>query len=209
MNFVEKFIKQGEKPSGVFGRLLGRLMNMGHRDMYRWGVEHVSIEPDAIILDIGCGGGKAVQFLAKHVPNGKVYGIDHSPDMVKLARNVNQTLIKDDRVEISHGSVSSLPFSNERFTLVTAFETIQFWPNLSEDLKEIKRVLKPSGKLLIVNRHPKQDSKWAEFLQLHTPEAYRNVLDKAGFIDIVIDENSKVNWLGVLAINHKHKKEEV
>jgi len=111
----------------------------------------------------------------------------------------SHSFIKNGRVGISQGSVSSLPYSDDMFDIVTAFETIQFWPNLSEDLKEIKRVLKPSGIFLIVNRHPKPDSKWTEFLQLHTPEEYRDSLNEAGYVDITIDDSSKSNWILALA----------
>jgi ubiquinone/menaquinone biosynthesis C-methylase UbiE len=67
-----------------------------------------------------------------------------------------------------HGTVSSLPFADNMFDFVTAFETYYFWPNLNDDLKEIKRVLKPGGTLLIVNevykdnQFEKRNSKWAK-----------------------------------------------
>jgi ubiquinone/menaquinone biosynthesis C-methylase UbiE len=202
MSVYEKLINLGRKPSGLPGRLIGSLMNLGHRDVYGWGVEYTSIEADSTVLDIGCGGGGGVKFLAENVSKGKVYGIDHSLDMVNLARKVNRRFIEDGRVEIDHGSVSCLPYSDGMFDMVTAFETIEFWPDLSEDLKEVKRVLKPGGALLIMNRHcvtEKERRKWAEFLQIHTSEEYRERLENAGYVDISIDDRSRRGWIVVLA----------
>jgi SAM-dependent methyltransferase len=201
MSLSAKILEFGGNPSGLLGRFLGVLMNAGHGDSYRWGLDHIAIEPDSAVLDVGCGGGKAVSLLAARASNGKVYGIDHSLDMVKLSRKVNQSLIQSDRVEIDHGSVSSLPYSDDMFDVVTAFETIEFWPNLGEDLREVKRILKPSGVLLIVNRCPgvEEWDKWAELLPLCTPDEFRECLRDSGYSDIAIDGDSKPGWIMVLA----------
>jgi ubiquinone/menaquinone biosynthesis C-methylase UbiE len=201
MSLSAKFLEFGGNPTGLLGRVLGLLMNAGHNDSYHWGLGRVAIEPDSVALDIGCGGGKVVNLLATRASNGKVYGVDRSPDMVKLSRRVNQSLIQSGRVEIDHGSVSSLPYSDDMFDFVTAFETIEFWPDLSKDLREVKRVLRPSGVLLIVNRCPdvEERDKWAELLQLCTPNEFRECLSKAGYSDIAIDFGPKPGWIMVLA----------
>jgi len=64
-----------------------------------------------------------------------------------VATSVNQRYINTGRVEILRASVESLPFSDDMFDLVTAVETYYFWPDLVENLKEIRRVLKPGGAL--------------------------------------------------------------
>jgi len=64
MGLLREFVKQCRKPSGRLGRFVGRAMNFGHGGVRRWGLGHLSIKPDAVILDIGCGGGKAVQEMA-------------------------------------------------------------------------------------------------------------------------------------------------
>jgi ubiquinone/menaquinone biosynthesis C-methylase UbiE len=207
MGFFEKYVMQCRKPSGRFGKFVGRAMNFGHARIRHWGLNHISIKPDAYILDIGCGGGKAVKELAMLTPGGKVYGIDYSEDMVHLSKKVNDTLIRQGFVEIKYGSVSSLPFGDNMFDLVTAFEAYYFWPNLIDDLKEIKRVLKPGGTLLIVNevykdgQFEKRNSKWVKLLdmQIHTPNEYKDFLTKADYHIIKIDNIPQKNWITAIA----------
>ena len=207
MWFMEKMAKQCRRPAGRLGKFLGRGMNFGHASLRRWGLGHISIEPDGIILDVGCGGGKTVQEMARVSSNGKVYGLDYSQDMVELSRKINKKFIREGRVEIRHGSVSSLPFPDGVFDLVTAFESYYFWPNLIDDLKEVKRVLKPAGTLLLANevyKHEdfeKRNSKWVRWLdmQIHTPEEFKIFLTEAGYIDIEVFTLSEKNWVAAIA----------
>jgi len=62
-------------------------------------------------------------------------------------------------VDIRQGSVTRLPYADEQFNLVTSFETIQFWPDISNNPDEVSRVLKSPGTFLIANRYPAADSK--------------------------------------------------
>jgi len=61
MGLLKKIGVQCKKPSGRFGRFVGRFMNFEHTKIRQWGLSHISIKPDSCVLDIGCGGGKAVK----------------------------------------------------------------------------------------------------------------------------------------------------
>ena len=204
---MEKIVRQCRKPTGFFGRLIGRGMNTGHGNLRRWGLSHISINLDAFILDVGCGGGKAVQELARISSRGKVCGIDYSEEMVQLARKINKEFVENGHVEIMHGSVSSLPFPDAMFNLVTAFETYYFWPNLIDDLREVKRVLKAGGTLLIANevykheKFEKRNLKWAQWgdMMIHTPEEYREFLTEAKYSDVAIFDIPEKNWIAAIA----------
>jgi SAM-dependent methyltransferase len=106
-------------------------------------------------------------------------------------------------VEILSGSVSSLPMDDNIFDLVTAFETYYFCPDLINDLKEIKRTLKPGGILLMVNETYKhknfeeRNDKIIDILDItiHTPGDYKIFLKKSGFSNIKINELVDKNWL--------------
>ena len=199
MSLTKKMQEQGGKPSGLFGTITGKLMNIFHGTIHKWGLQNCSINENYICLDIGCGGGNAVKAIAEKAIKGKIYGLDHSLEMVNLSRKLNSSLISKGLVEINQGSVSALPYSDSQFDLVTAFETIQFWTNLEKDLKEVKRILKSTGTLIIVNRYPSEDSKWSEFLQLKNAIEYKEKLNSAGFEHVSIDNKSKNGWILVIA----------
>ena len=198
---------QFKRPTGRRGRLVAALMNRGHKPLTLWGLTHVNIEPDYVILDVGCGGGKTVSRLAQKAPRGKVFGIDYSADMVEYSKKVNKKLIAENRVEIVEGSVDKMDFSDDFFDLVTAIETYYFWPSFSDALKEIKRVLKPDGKLLIVNEMVKDgvyDIKCAKTIKkaqvrLLSLEETKNILQSVGFADVQIFTKVKSPWNAILA----------
>jgi ubiquinone/menaquinone biosynthesis C-methylase UbiE len=182
-------------------------MNMGHKPLTLWGLTHVEIEPDYVILDVGCGGGKTVNRLAQKAPRGKVFGIDYSADMVKYSKKVNKKLIVEDKVEIVEGSVDKTGFPDEFFDLVTAIETYYFWPSFPDALNEIWRVLKPSGFLLLVNEMVKDgvyDVKSARTIeQTHVNlvplDEIKNTALSVGFSDVQIFTKAGSPWNTVLA----------
>ncbi len=198
-----KMVKQCRKPTGGFGRLIARSMNYGHSKVTRWGLSQVSINEEDMILDIGCGGGKTVNTLAKTATEGKTYGIDYSEISVAVASKTNKRFLDAGRVEILLGSVESLPFSDGFFDLVTAVEAYYFFPDLINNLKEIRRVLKSGGTIALINeayRHDKfekRNAKWARMgeFDYHSPEEFRKVLKDAGFSSIKIHTLEDKNWI--------------
>ena len=70
------------------------------------------------------------------------------------------------------------------FDLVTAVETVYFWPNLPSCMQEVRRVLKPGGRFAIMVEVVDTDSKWTnvvEGMTAYTPEQLKTLLDDAGF----------------------------
>ena len=211
MGPMEKMVKQCRKPTGKLGRFMARSMNYGHSKVTMWGLSYVSINKDDTILDIGCGGGKTVNTLAKAATKGKIYGIDYSEDSVIVASKINKKLIGAGRVEILHASVESLPFPDDYFDLVTAVETYYFWPDLIKNLEEIRRVLKPGGSVILINeayrheRFEKRNAKWARMgdFSCHPPEEFREFLRDAGYSSIQIDVFEDKNWITAVGVKNK------
>ena len=135
------------KPKGKLGQIQLKSMNKEHTPVALWGLKHLDIKSDDIILDVGCGGGINITRMAKQAK--KVYGVDYSNESVKVSREVNRQEIYDGKVEVIKGDVQSLPFEDDTFDIVTAFETVYFWPNIEKCFGEVKRVLKPGGIFLI------------------------------------------------------------
>jgi ubiquinone/menaquinone biosynthesis C-methylase UbiE len=200
-------LDQYKRPTGRRGRVVAALMNKGHEALTLWGLTHVNIEPDYVILDVGCGGGKTVSRLAQRAGRGKVFGIDYSADMVAYSRKVNKKLIAENRAEIHERSVEKTGFPDNFFDLVTAIETYYFWHSLPDALKEIKRVLKGGGRLLMVNEMVKdgvyevEHAKIIEKTQvrLFPLEEIRRIVQSVGFTDVQIFTKVKSPWNAILA----------
>ena len=213
MSIGSALLNQCRKPSGWVGRLTLRNMNRRHARVTEWGLTHVSIGKDDTILDIGCGGGMTVGRLAAVAVDGKTYGIDYSEESVAAARNANRQSIAVGRVDIQHASVSHLPFPDQMFDLVTAVETHYYWPDLTADMREVLRVLKPGGTFIIIAEAYK-GGKYDRLLQrletlqqrgimnyAHlTVAEHGELLSQAGFIDVQVFEEYQKGWL--CAVGH-------
>lgn len=141
------FFDNMRKPKGKLGNIQLKSMNKEHTPVSLWGLKHLNIQSDDVILDVGCGGGININRMASNAK--KVYGVDYSIESVKLSREVNREYIEQGKVEVLEGNVQALPFDDDSFDIVTAFETIYFWPDIEKCFGEVKRVLKPGGIFLI------------------------------------------------------------
>ena len=65
MGFKQKLVNQVRKPRGKIGRIIAKGMNKGHAKLAKWGLSKIIIEPNYIILDIGCGGGENINTLLR------------------------------------------------------------------------------------------------------------------------------------------------
>ena len=146
------FFENTRKPEGLGGKLMLSMMNVGHRALADWGLQFAEIAKDASILDCGCGGGANIRTMLKKCPNGEVKGVDYSPVSVEKAKKVNEDAILNGRCVILQGNVADLIFAANQFDLVTAFETVYFWPDLLQSFREVHRVLKPGGMFFDLQR---------------------------------------------------------
>src|SRR4029077_11827060 len=95
---VGVLIRQCRQPTWWVGQLFAHVMNASHRSLTRWGLSHVPLAPTNAILDVGCGGGKTIQELARAVPDGTVTGIDYSSASVAVAQRTNAGAIASGKV---------------------------------------------------------------------------------------------------------------
>ena len=183
MGLLKKFFTNCAHPKGRMGRAMLKFMNLCHVPLTNWGLSLVDIQDSWTMLDIGCGGGATLKRLLKRSKGAKVYGIDISEESVAKAIKVNADVINK-QVFVQQGSAAELPYEEGMFDLVTAIETVYFWPNLSGCVKGIHRVLKPGGRFAIMVEVVDADSKWTNFVEgmtAYTPEQLKALLDYAGF----------------------------
>lgn len=193
--------RQVRKPTRFVGRLFTGIMNASHSDLTDWALRHVRIEPSAAVLDVGCGGGRTIEKLA--VKAASVYGIDYAAGSVAASRAHNKTLISESRVFIERASVSRLPFADNSFDLVTAVETQYYWPDLVRDMREILRVLKPGGQLMVAAesyRGGRNDWILGPVMRmLGSPglsvDDHRALFRDAGYTEVEINEECDKGWI--------------
>lgn len=197
------FFENTRKPVGLGGKLMVAMMNLGHSPVARWGLQFLNAAPDAKMLDCGCGGGANLRKLLKRCPNGTVIGIDYSSVSVEKSKRLNAKAISEGRCCVLEASVTALPFEDNKFDVVTAFETVYFWPGLADCFREVYRVTKTGGIFLICNEvtgDTDKNDKWTQIISDMT--IYRDVqlkmaLEEAGFTDIQIHKNAHQDWLCV------------
>lgn len=181
-NILKSFFSQCARPEGALGRVMLSFMNYTHAPLTNWGLKLVDVQDGWTMLDVGCGGGFTIRRLLKRSKDAKVYGIDISEESVAKAKKVNAEVL-DKQVFVTLGSAEKLPYEDGKFDLVTAVETVYFWPNLPNCLQEVRRVLKSGGKFAILVEVVDSDSKWTnvvEGMTAYSPEDLKKLLDEAG-----------------------------
>ena len=144
-NILKSFFSQCARPKGALGRVMLSFMNYTHAPLTNWGLKLWTM------LDVGCGGGFTIRRLLKaaskrgqsqtrlsfaereqarpKVKGAQVYGIDISEESVAKAKKVNAKVL-DKQVFVTQGSAEKLPYEDGKFDLVTAVETVYFWPTV-------------------------------------------------------------------------------
>jgi ubiquinone/menaquinone biosynthesis C-methylase UbiE len=183
-------------------------MNQRHSKLTDWGLKQVSVGKQDTILDVGCGGGRTIRKLAAIATAGKIHGIDHSETSVAVSERTNWKSIDNGLVEIHHGSVSHLPFPDQMFDLATAVETHYYWPDLPADMREVLRVLKPGGMMIIIAeayKGGKYDARLQTFVDAMRSGGYtyahlnvdehRELLSTIGFSEVQVFEDYDKGWI--------------
>ena len=203
----KELIKNARKPVGELGHQILDRMNKSHETMAVWGVSHFDISQDDLILDIGCGGGRNIERFAAEIESGKVVGIDYSEVSVEKSIKLNQKAIDEGKVEVIQGSVSEMPFDDDTFDIVTGFETIYFWPDFINDLKEVNRVLKKDGLVFFCNEAVYREGEMEKYddlvelldMKIYSEDVLKESLEKTGFKDFSAYVNDENDWICITA----------
>lgn len=148
---LRPIFNQFAHPTGLLGRLAGRLLAKSDADD-RWIVGLLDPRSDEQVLDVGCGPGLTVELLAERVVEGRVCGVDPSVEMLGQAASRNRSAIQSGRVELRPGSAASVPYPDASFSTVCTLHTVYFWPSLEAGARELRRVLRSGGRLMIAVR---------------------------------------------------------
>jgi len=181
---LDKFVdRTARKPSGSFARRMYSNPR-GHYKSFRWTLDKLQLKPDDVFLEIGCGGGVLLNMALETVKHAKA--IDHSSDMVQIAKEKNHEAVSEGRVEIVQGNAESLPWDDNSFTCATANQMFFFIDKPRIVLKEFYRVLKPGGRLVITSTEDSIMPKllfllWSHSMRLYKNQEMESMLKQVGF----------------------------
>lgn len=139
--------RQLAHPHGWPGHLIGTLMGLANREPNRLVLEKLAAEANDTVLDLGCGPGHAIAMLAPHCAH--VHGIDQSAVMVRQASRRNRRAVRCGRVSIAPGSFHDLPYPDGHFDRIMASNVMYFWNDIPAVIAELRRVLRPAGRIVI------------------------------------------------------------
>jgi ubiquinone/menaquinone biosynthesis C-methylase UbiE len=105
-------------------------------------------KPAERVLDLACGTGVVARLAAQRVgPSGSIVGIDLNPGMLAVARSV--TAPHGAQIEWRESNVNALPFHDATFDVALCQQGLQFFPDRSAALREVRRVLVPRGRIAL------------------------------------------------------------
>ncbi len=128
--------------SRVYDRVNPFIWNEEMRDE---AISFLDIQPDDMVIDVGCGTGFATEGLVQHVET--VYGLDQSPHQLQRAY---EKFGRRGAVRFVLADAERIPYADDTFDIVWSSGSIEYWPNPVETLRELKRIGKPGGSVLVV-----------------------------------------------------------
>jgi len=158
VNITKKIIKRVRsefgRPTGFSGRVVGWIMALRSSNRRRnvWSVSLLDVQRRDRVLEIGFGPGIAIREMSRLAVEGYVCGVDHSEEMLRQATKRNAEAIQMGRVDLRLGSVDCLPEFAKPFDKVLAVNSIMFWSQTIDRLKELRRLMHPGGRIAIVHQ---------------------------------------------------------
>jgi ubiquinone/menaquinone biosynthesis C-methylase UbiE len=131
-------------PKGLFIALIILLLS---RKRSRLVAELASVSSSDHVVDIGCGPGNSVRIAARR--GARVTGVDPSTLMLRLARIATRD---DSRITWAQGTAEKLPVPEHSATVAWSVATVHHWADVTAGLAEVRRVLAPGGRFLVIER---------------------------------------------------------
>ena len=179
--------RKTRRPSGTQSRVFYR-DPLYHYPNFRVILSKLALTPEDYLLEVGCGGGV---LLKESLQSGcRAAGVDHSPDMVQLAREINRDAIDAGRLRILEASADELPFPDGTFTCAAMTGVLGFLPDSVVALTEMRRVLMKGGRLVVLGSAPKlrdtpaAPEPMASHLRFYDDDELASLADKAGFAKV-------------------------
>ena len=151
---IRELVRQAHHPRGIVGRAVGWMFALrpSNRKRNVWAVSLLDVQPTDRVLEIGFGPGVAIAELAGRATRGHVFGVDHSQAMVRQAARRNAAAVRAHRVHLTHAPVERLPSFGDPLDAILAVNSVGFWPDPVQRLGELRRLLRPAGRIALVSQ---------------------------------------------------------
>ncbi|WP_431235406.1 class I SAM-dependent methyltransferase [Mycolicibacterium psychrotolerans] len=173
-------------PTGFAGRLVGRVLNRGNRSLVVAAVAAMECRPTSDVADIGFGGGVGLDILLDR-EGTVVHGVEMSETMLAEARRRFANDIARGRLRLYTGRMESLPLDDSALDAIISTNTVYFVPDLAAALRELARVLRPGGRLVLGIGDPDQMTKMPftrHGFRLRPVGELVSAIREAGFVQI-------------------------
>ncbi|HEX8732729.1 MAG TPA: methyltransferase domain-containing protein [Ktedonobacterales bacterium] len=182
--------RTGRRPTGAQARAIYR-DPLYHWPNFRVFLAELDLTPSDYLLEVGCGGGALLHALLKS--GCRAAAIDYSRDMVQLASEQNRDAIAEGRLTITQANAERLPFADGIFTRAIMTGVFSHLPDPVTVLREMRRVLAPGGRLMLMGSDPAwrgtpaAPEPAASRLRFYTDDELRALAITAGFSDAQVE----------------------
>jgi ubiquinone/menaquinone biosynthesis C-methylase UbiE len=135
------------RPTGILGRLAGRIMRTTNKHSELLAL--LDVPPEGRVLEVGYGPGALIRLLLDHSPAAEICGVDPSPEMRTMALRHVHDMAPAGRVDLRLGTAEATGFPDHSFDRVVSANNVAIWPDLDAGLRELHRVTRPGGTVLI------------------------------------------------------------
>ena len=183
--------RQAGHPSGLLGRIVGRLMVKDTAGANDRALAKLDLTTPRTILDVGFGQGRTAAVLVR--AGHRVLGVDPSATMVSQATARNRAACRSGHAVLHHGDGITIPFPDDSADAAITAHTVYFMPDPAATIADIARVLRPGGTLVIACRTSDDDTPaWIDpdIYRIRSADEITAMLRAAGF-DRVVHERGE------------------
>jgi len=175
-------------------------LHIGGRQATKYLIERLMLKADHHVLDVGCGIGGAVRYIATTI-GCRVTGIDLTPSFIQAAKTLTRAVGLDDRAFFDVGSALAMPYDEAQYDAVVSIHVAMNIADRVSLYREMSRVLKPGGIMGLFDIMRKTDGElifpvpWADtpaISHLVTAEEMVKLLNSAGMVVTEIEDRTDV-----------------
>jgi ubiquinone/menaquinone biosynthesis C-methylase UbiE len=184
---LSKFLaRQLGNPSGITSKFAAFAWNRRNAALNDTVFDMLALEPGDRVLEIGFGGGYLLGRMSMIVTDGLLAGVDVSPAMVALCENRFRSRIREGKLELKRAAAEALPYPPKSFSKVCSTNSIFYWQDVGGAIREIERVLRPGGDLVLcfTSKDSLAKRNFARNIRLVEADEIQALLAAEGFQDI-------------------------